>query len=179
MVNVISEDLLKEIEGSGTKVHNLTDVKEIDKLQYLIKAYEDTLRIFYTKYGLADHGSSKMAQQTVDEVNGDTSSAFTLALNMLYYRRKMIDDVNEMFGTDIVVHFSPAWELAYQKFILESAIHDEEYLEDVEDMEDESENGSEDESEDSTENESEDESEDSTEDESEDESEEEDKEDEK
>ena len=179
MVNVISEDLLKEIEGSGTKVHNLTDVKEIDKLQYLIKAYEDTLRIFYTKYGLADHGSSKMAQQTVDEVNGDTSSAFTLALNMLYYRRKMIDDVNEMFGTDIVVHFSPAWELAYQKFILESAIHDEEYLEDVEDMEEESKDGSEEESEDSTENESEDESEEESEDESEDESEEEDKEDEK
>lgn len=131
MVNVISENLLKELEGGGTKAFNLTDVKEIDKLQYLIKCYEDIQRILHTKYGLSDHGSSKMAQQTVDEVNGSTSSSFTLALNMLYYRRKMVDEVNEMFGTNISVRFSPAWELEYSKFIFDSERTDEEYLEDV------------------------------------------------
>lgn len=130
MVNVISEDILKELEGSGTKTFNLTDVKDIDKLQYLIKAYEDIQRIYHTKYGLSDHGSSKMAQQTVDEVNGSTSSSFTLALNMLYYRRKMIEEVNAMFGTNIEVRFSPAWELEYSKFIFDSEQTDEEYLED-------------------------------------------------
>ena len=152
VVNVISEDILHELEGGGTKSFNLTDVKEIDKLQYLIKAYEDILRIYHTKYGLSDHGSSKMAQQTVDEVNGSTSSSFTYALNCLYYRRKMIEAVNTMFGTNIEVRFSPAWELEYSKFIFDSEQTDEEYLEDTtEESEDpgaeETEEGSEEESE--------------------------------
>ena len=157
MVNVISEDLLKEIEGVGTKTYNLTDVKEIDKLQYLIKAYEDMKRLFFTKYGLAEKGSGKMAQQTVDEVNGTTSSSFTLALNMLYYRRIMVEEVNDMFGTNIIVRFSPAWELAYKKFIMTSTDQDQEYQDDIikeettdpteEESENESENGSEEESE--------------------------------
>lgn len=134
MVNVISEDILKELEGeaNNTKVFNLTDVKEIDKLQYLLKAYEDIKRIYHTKYGLSDHGSSKLAQQTVDEVNGSTSSAFTLALNMLYYRRIMLEDVNAMFNTNITVRFSPAWELEYSKFIYDSERSDKEFIEDTE-----------------------------------------------
>lgn len=131
IVNVISENILKELEGSGTKTFNLTDVKEIDKLQYLLKAYEDIMRIYHTKYGLSDHGSSKLAQQTVDEVNGSTSSSFTLALNMLYYRRKMVEEVNAMFGTNISVKFSPAWELEYSKFIFDSERSDEEFIEDA------------------------------------------------
>ena len=167
MVNVISEDLLKEIEGVGTKTHNLTDVKEIDKLQYLIKAYEDMKRLFFTKYGLAEKGSGKMAQQTVDEVNGTTSSSFTLALNMLYYRRLMIEEVNSMFGTEIEVRFSPAWELAYKKFIMTSTDQDQEYQDDI--IKEETTDSSEDESEDPTEEESENESEDSAEEESEEE----------
>lgn len=157
MVNVISEDILKELEGeaNNTKVFNLTDVKEIDKLQYLLKAYEDIKRIYHTKYGLSDHGSSKMAQQTVDEVNGSTSSSFTLALNMLYYRRIMVDDVNAMFGTNISVKFSPAWELEYSKFIFDSERSDEEFLEDVPEEETAEDNGgnSEDISEDNSEEE--------------------------
>lgn len=131
MVNVISENILNELEGNGTKTFNLTDVKEIDKLQYLIKAYEDITRIYHTKYGLSDHGSSKLAQQTVDEVNGSTSSAFTYALNCLYYRRKMVEEVNSMFGTNIEVRFSPAWELEYSKFIFDSERSDDEFLEDT------------------------------------------------
>lgn len=166
MVNVISENILKELEGGGTKTFNLTDVKEIDKLQYLIKAYEDMKRLFFTKYGLSDKGSGKMAQQTVDEVNGSTSSAFTLPLNMLYYRRKFVEEVNDMFGTEIEVRFSPAWELEYKKFISDSEASDDEYTEDIPEeessdpSEDESENGSEEESENPSEDESEDESED-------------------
>lgn len=162
MVNVISENILKELEGGGTKTFNLTDVKEIDKLQYLIKAYEDTKRLFFTKYGLSDKGSSKMAQQTVDEVNGSTSSAFTLPLNMLYYRRKWVEGINSMYGLNIEVRFSPAWELEYKKFISDSESSDEEYIEDI------PEDSTEEPTEDSTEASSEDSTEDSTEDPSED-----------
>ena len=166
MVNVISENILKELEGGGTKTFNLTDVKEIDKLQYLIKAYEDTKRLFFTKYGLSDKGSSKMAQQTVDEVNGSTSSAFTLPLNMLYYRRKWVEEINSMYGLNIEVRFSPAWELEYKKFISDSESSDEEYIEDI--PEDSPEEPTEEPTEEASEDEPEDSSEDSPEEESED-----------
>lgn len=134
MVNVISEDLLNKIEGmKGNDVLQLTDVKEIDKLQYLIKAYEDIKRFYHKKYGLADRGSGKMAQQTVDEVNGTLAADFALPLNMYYYRKLMIEDVNAMYNTNIIVRFSPAWEIEYNKFISTVDEVDEELAQDLDD----------------------------------------------
>ena len=43
----------------------------------------------------------------------------------------MIDDVNAMFGTNISVKFSPAWELEYSKFIFDSERSDEEFIEET------------------------------------------------
>lgn len=130
MVNVISDELIEELEGGGSDVLQLTDVKEVDKIQYLIKAREDVIRMYHTKYGLSEKGSGKLAQQTVDEVNGSASSSFALALEMLYYRRIMVEDVNAMWGTNIVVNFSPAWDVEYKKFITQATPEDNELIDD-------------------------------------------------
>lgn len=132
MVNVISEDILKKLEGAGgNDVLQLTDVKEIDKLQYLIKAFEDMERMYHTKFGLSERGSGKLAQQTVDEVNGSISSSFVLPLEMYYYRKMAIDFVNLKWGTNIEVHFSPAWAVEYNRFINEAGDIDEEFMDDI------------------------------------------------
>lgn len=131
MVNVISDDIIEELEGGGSDVLQLTDVREVDKIQYLIKAREDVIRMYHTKYGLAERGSGKMAQQTVDEVNGSASSSFVLALEMLYYRRLMVEEVNAMFGTSIKVHFSPAWDVEYKRFVSQATPEDQELIEDA------------------------------------------------
>lgn len=139
MVNVISEQILQKIETGGNEVLKLTDVKEVDKIQYLIKAYEDVKRMYSSKFGLGDRGSGKLAQQTVDEVNGSIGAEFSLPLEMLYYRRLMVEDVNNMFADilpygNIVVRFSPAWEIEYQKFITTAdADSDKELAEDIAD----------------------------------------------
>lgn len=130
MVNVISDGIIEELENGGSEVLKLTESNEIDHLQYLIKAREDLIRQYHTKYGLSEKGSSKMAQQTVDEVNGSNSSSFALALEMLYYRRLWVKEVNEMFGTDIEVNFSPAWDVEYKKFISQATPQDEDLIED-------------------------------------------------
>lgn len=131
MVNVISDDIIEELEGGGSDVLQLTDVREVDKIQYLIKAREDVIRMYHTKYGLSERGSGKMAQQTVDEVNGSASSSFALALEMLYYRRIMVEEVNAMFGTSIKVHFSPAWDVEYKRFVSQATPEDQELIEDA------------------------------------------------
>lgn len=120
MVNIVTSNVVDELlkEGSGEyEAINLTNVDDIKNVQYLVKAYEDLLRIFHTKYGQAEQGTGKMAQQTVDEVNGSASASFVLALDKLKQRQKMINKVNQMFNTSISVKFSPAWDMEYQRYI--------------------------------------------------------------
>ena len=119
MVNVITSNVIDEMlnEGNGLEPVNLTNVDDIKNLQYLVKAYEDILRIFHTKYGQAEQGSGKLAQQSVDEVNGSASASFIIALDKLKQREKMINEVNALFGTNISVKFSPAWDMEYQRYI--------------------------------------------------------------
>ena len=121
MVNIVTSNMLEELlknddSGSYEPIH-LTDVDDNRYIQYLIKAYEDLLRIFHTKYGQAEQGSGKLAQQSVDEVNGSASASFVIALDKLAQREKMIAEVNKMFNKNITVKFSPAWDMEYQRYI--------------------------------------------------------------
>ena len=121
MVNIVTSNMLEELlknddSGSYEPIH-LTDVDDNRYIQYLIKAYEDLLRIFHTKYGQAEQGSGKLAQQSVDEVNGSASASFVIALDKLAQREKMLNDANKMFNTNMRVKFSPAWDMEYQRYI--------------------------------------------------------------
>ena len=150
MVNIITSNIVDDLLKEGTTDYeaiNLTNVEDVKNIQYLIKSYEDILRIFHTKYGQAEQGSGKLAQQSVDEVNGSASASFVLALDKLKQRQKMINKVNEMFNTSITVKFSPAWDMEYQRYInrVDAEV-------DLEGSEDSSEPSSEDSSEDSSEN---------------------------
>lgn len=160
MVNVITSNIVDELrneESSAYETINLTNVDDIKNIQFLVKTYEDLLRIFHTKYGQAEQGNGKLAQQSVDEVNGTTSASFVYALNKFHERQKTIDEVNVMFADildkPIKVEFSPAWALEYQRYINNVGTHE---------APEEEPEKSELESEDSSELESEDESEDSS-----------------
>ena len=161
MVNVITSNIVDELrneESNAYETINLTNVDDIKNIQFLIKAYEDLLRIFHTKYGQAEQGNGKLAQQSVDEVNGTTSASFVYALNKYHERQKTINEVNEMFSDildePIEVEFSPAWALEYQRYINNVGTHEapeyegnESELESELESEDESELESEEESE--------------------------------
>lgn len=161
MVNIVTSNIVDELRDDTSGIYeaiNLTNVDDIKNLQYLIKAYEDILRIFHTKYGQAESGTGKLAQQSVDEINASASASFVLALDKLKQRQKFWNAVNEHYGTSITVKFSPAWALEYQRYI--NRVDPDETIEGSEDTsEDSSELSSEDESEDSSELENEEESE--------------------
>lgn len=91
-------------------VLNITDVTASDKIQYLYKAKDDTLRQFYQLYGMETCGASKMAQQTEAEINKGCNSHMILPNNRLKNRKAGIELVNKLFNTSISVDFSEAWK---------------------------------------------------------------------
>lgn len=108
-------------------IENLTQPDFADKIQYTAKLYDDVLRWHMTRYGHATSGNSKMAQQTVDEVDSTVSQSMILPLSMLAARKEMLEKVNDMFGTDIEVELSGSWRAevtAYEEMSGEDNIDD-------------------------------------------------------
>ena len=120
----ISKDYdVSDMIASGSEpipVLNLTDVKNADKIQYLIRARDDVKRWFVTRYGQAVQGTGKMAQQTEDEIDGYTSVSFIYPLEKYEMRKKAIEMVNNLFDLNLEIHFSPAWMVEFKKFVMEA-----------------------------------------------------------
>lgn len=107
--NVLS-DIISESVGRETKVLNITDVSASDKIQYIHKSKDDTLRQFYNLYGMETCGSSKMAQQSVAEINSGCNSHLVIPEVRLSERKKGIDKCKEYFGWDCSVDYSICWK---------------------------------------------------------------------
>lgn len=121
---VSSENMLaKMVEGADWQdlnVLNITDPENSNKLQYLVKCIDDVMRWIYGLYGQAIQGNGKLAQQTVDEVNGDTSISFILPNDMLKQRKKAIAKFNELSGYNARVDFAKAWKTEETKYIAQA-----------------------------------------------------------
>lgn len=130
--NVLADALAEAGAGAETiKVLDITDVKNADKLQYIVKAIDDAFRWFFSMIGQAIQGNGKLAQQTVDEVQGTTSMSFILPNDRLKMRRKGWDKVNKLFGTSVTVDFSDAWKTESIKYKKEADIDENGELEEL------------------------------------------------
>lgn len=111
--DALSQYVMDATTGSGAagiNTVNLTEVEKSQYIQYLAKFRDDLMRWFYSLYGMNSQGSSKMAQQTVDEVNQDNNSSMILPHDMLRMRQKCLENqVNKKFGWDMEVSFSECW----------------------------------------------------------------------
>lgn len=127
-VVIMANNILNEIEGvKNLEIVDLTDVNRQDKIQYISKTIDDLLRWFLSCYGQAVQGNSKMAQQTVDEVNGTTSASFILTELGFRWRKRAADALNEKLGWNVSISYNKPW-----------AVESEKYTEDIEeDLEDE------------------------------------------
>lgn len=126
--NVLSEELGKD---DTIKLLDITDVKNADKMQFIIKGIEDAFRMFYTLYGQAVQGNSKLAQQTVREVEGNTSTSFIIPNDRLAMRRRWINESNKLFNTEIEVEFSDAWRTEEIKYKKEADLDENGELEEI------------------------------------------------
>lgn len=127
---IMANNILNEIEGiKGLEVVNITDVDKQDKIQYISKTIDDLLRWFLSTYGQAVQGNGKMAQQTVDEVNGTTSASFILTELGYRWRQRACDQLNSILGWNVSISYNKPW-----------AVEAEKYTEDVEDTDKEDDN---------------------------------------
>ena len=119
IATVLNEDALSQYvmdssTGSGAagiNTVNLTEVEKSQYIQYLAKFRDDLFRWFYSLYGVNSQGSSKMAQQTTDEVNQDNDASMILPNSMLQMRKKCLENqVNKKFGWNMEVSFSECWQ---------------------------------------------------------------------
>lgn len=130
---ITSENVLEQLDGApeSVKILDITDVNNADKLQYIIKAIDDTFRWFFTLYGQAVQGNGKMAQQSIEEIDGSTSLSFIYPNDRLLQRQKGFERFNELFGTDIKVKYSDAWLTESIKYKLQADIDGDNVLEDL------------------------------------------------
>lgn len=121
--SVLSSNILNELNGeSDIPVINFTNVTNIDKIQYLSRFYDDIMKRFYNIYGHALQTQNKTAQQTTDEIHGMDSTSWIIPLERLECRKKMVEEINNIFGTKMTVDFSPAWKLQFEKFKNDSSV---------------------------------------------------------
>lgn len=100
---------IQEATKAAIECVQLTDEEKSKYIQYLAKMRDDLLRWFYSYYGMNSQGSSKLAQQTVDEVNQDSSASMIIPHDMFREAKKGCDMANTKFGWDIKVSFSECW----------------------------------------------------------------------
>lgn len=118
---IIADDMEADIEGiKSVDIFNITDVKEVDKIQYLSKYHDDLLRRLYTLGGHAMAGTQKMAQQSAYEVGQNDTIAMIYPMERLDTLKRGIEDANKLFGTNMSVKFSEAWQVEKEK--IESSI---------------------------------------------------------
>lgn len=117
-LTIIDKPLLEElgIETQSISMETITNPELSRVIQFTSKLREDLKRWHYTKYGQTINSSSKLAQETVDEVNGAVSASLIIPLSMLAARRKMIEEVNAKFGTNITVDLSGAWRAEVTRY---------------------------------------------------------------
>lgn len=116
-VTIASKKLLDDFGMTdGINIENLTQPDFADKIQHTSKLYDDILRWHFTKYGQSVFGTGKLAQESVDEVNSTVSQSLIMPLSMLDERKKAIDRVNALFGTNITVDFSGAWRAEVTRY---------------------------------------------------------------
>ena len=96
-------------------VLNVTDVNAQDKIQYINHAHDDVLRQFYSIYGLDTCGTSKMAQQSADEINAGCNARMVLPLDRLKERKESAQKIAEFFGVECTVDFSEAWRREFDR----------------------------------------------------------------
>ena len=121
LVSVMSDNVLSEINGQkGIETINLTDVSTVDKIQYLCRLFDDIYKQWYTRYGLAITTVNQGSQTLKDELHGWDDVSFIEPLDRLNCRKKMIDDLNELYGEKYNFHasvkFSEPWERAYERW---------------------------------------------------------------
>lgn len=105
--NIHAKELIEGIPEEN--ILELTDIRDIDKLQYLNQYRDNIIKRFFLIYGQKTQVTSKLAQMSVDEANSNDSLSMILTLDALRQREKFCDECNRLFGLTMSVKLSKCW----------------------------------------------------------------------
>lgn len=109
----VDESILPDIMGESQKTMltiDITDPTLADKVQYLSQAWDNILSRFYSFNGMQTQSGSKMAQQSVDEINNGSAAAMVIPDVRLDEATKSIDRCNAVWGWGATVELSDSWK---------------------------------------------------------------------
>ena len=111
--SITSPNILQQITGAtdpGISVVNLTDVSVSDKIQYLAKYRDDSLRWFYSLYGQNVQATSKLAQESVAETTSGEGVSMILPHTMYHERQRECEELKRKFGWNVTCEFTEPWQ---------------------------------------------------------------------
>ena len=117
-VVIVADNILEDIETGRKPVESvhLTDVDKQDRIQYIAHCIDDVIRWILTMYGQAIQGNGKLAQQTVDEVNGTTSASFIIPEIGWRTRNSFASLLNKELGWEVSVTYNKPWTVEVEKY---------------------------------------------------------------
>jgi hypothetical protein len=115
---LVSKNLFKNIADGKNFLDllELTDVDDIQNLQYLSQYRDNVQKRFYCRHGHSLQTTGKIAQQTTDEVHGMDSVAMIYSYNQLKMRRRMCEEM-KLFGRSWTVDFSEVWKVNEKQLV--------------------------------------------------------------
>jgi len=142
--NAVQEYLTSGTLGGGKadKFLDLVDVDKVKNLQYLTQYRDNKLKQYLMKRGYMFNVTSKLAQQTTDEIHGSDTVAMIYPYEQLRCRESMIELCNKRFGWEASVELNPLLKVTLDAILAppkdETQSEDESQSEDETQSEDES-----------------------------------------
>lgn len=104
-LGVIAESkLFDSLKTNSVSTSQTNGLQEVWELQQFLKAS------MYNEIGLNANWNNKREKLNSSEVEMNTDNLYPLVDNMLDCRKKALEKVNEMFGTNITVEFNSSWD---------------------------------------------------------------------
>ena len=117
---IVSTNLIKNLLDMGVDrpavdLINISDPELSNNLQYTSKQIDDILRWFWNIYGHNAQASSKLAQQSVEEVTTGASISMIIPHARYHQRQREAELLKERFGWDVTIEFSEPWQNAFAR----------------------------------------------------------------
>lgn len=104
-LGVIAESrLFDSLKVNNSTVNSTVSMKELFEFEQYTKAS------LYNEIGLSANYNMKRERLTSAEVEANTDNLYPLVDDMLNSRRKALEKINTLFGTDIQVEFNSSWD---------------------------------------------------------------------
>ena len=130
--DLIGQDILKPNgDAKSVELFNITDVTNSDKLQYLTHFHDDLMREFYQMYGIDTNNTAKMAQQSVDEIQGSVGRSFIIPNQNYNWRLRALNEIKDKFDIEITISWGESWGIEMDKYKADVDNPDDPYAEDA------------------------------------------------